>query len=331
MDYTTKTRTELLALCKERGIKGYSGKKKDAIIALLQTAHAGASTKTQRKTKNLGVNTTKTQEESYAAIEAKTPLARCSDGEHEGERVLSVRKFYLDKGGEGVQGACIVCQKRRRLNRINRAREKFHGKTRAEVCELYCKTYGATKTCSKCMTAKPPTEFSLSASMETGLHNQCILCSVGVSQGNGGLRDFIFMPDKDGIKYTKKAACERCGGTDKLAVDHILPIAKGGTDCIANKQTLCIHCNSKKSDTIDCAIKPEYVCTRYKDDTLDFTDNVILSRSLSKKVCTFKQAHIESASVEEMRAAIKDYMKLYNLGHNLDRIVGKVITLFSKS
>jgi DNA adenine methylase len=35
MDYSTKTRDELIAICKERGIKGYSGKKKDEIIKLL--------------------------------------------------------------------------------------------------------------------------------------------------------------------------------------------------------------------------------------------------------------------------------------------------------
>jgi len=35
MDYTKNTREELIALCKERNIKGYSNKKKDAIILLL--------------------------------------------------------------------------------------------------------------------------------------------------------------------------------------------------------------------------------------------------------------------------------------------------------
>lgn len=35
MDYSTKTREELIALCKERKIKGYSGKKKEEIIQLL--------------------------------------------------------------------------------------------------------------------------------------------------------------------------------------------------------------------------------------------------------------------------------------------------------
>ncbi len=35
MDYSTKTRAELIELCKERSIKGYSNKNKEAIIALL--------------------------------------------------------------------------------------------------------------------------------------------------------------------------------------------------------------------------------------------------------------------------------------------------------
>jgi 5-methylcytosine-specific restriction endonuclease McrA len=287
--------------------------------------------KSQRKTKNLGLNTAKTQEESYIEIETRYPTARCSDGNHKGERTLPVREFYLNNGGKGLQGACIICQKTRRANRIKRAREKFQGKTKQEIDELYKKTYGETKTCSNCKESKSPSEFPASISMETGLHNHCISCSIGNSQGNGGLRDFIYMPDKDGIKYKKKAKCERCKGTDKLAVDHILPIAKGGTDCIPNKQTLCIHCNSKKSDTIDCEVRSELLCSRYKDDSLDFTDTIKLSRILSKKVFEFRQSHIDTVSLEDIRLSVKNYTKTHNLGHDLDRIVGKIATLFNKS
>jgi hypothetical protein len=35
MDYALKTRDELIRICKDKGIKGYSGKKKDAILELL--------------------------------------------------------------------------------------------------------------------------------------------------------------------------------------------------------------------------------------------------------------------------------------------------------
>lgn len=239
--------------------------------------------KTQRKTKNLGLNTTKTQDESYAEIEEKYSTFRCSDGNHEGERILHICMFYLNKGGKGLQGACITCQKNRRANRIIRSREKFEGKTKEEINDIYLNTYCKTKICSKCKISKIPSEFPISISMESGLHNHCIMCSIGNSQGNGDLRDFIYMPDKDGIKYKKKDSCKRCGGNNKLAVDHILPIAKGGTDCIDNKQTLCVHCNSKKNDTIDCPVKIEFLSIRYRDPNLDFTNNISLSRILAKK------------------------------------------------
>lgn len=287
--------------------------------------------KSQRKTKNLGFNTAKTQDESYSEIEAESSTARCSDGNHEGVRILPVRQFYLNKGGKGLQGACIICQKNRRANRIKRSREKFQGKTKEQIYDIYIKTYGQTKHCSKCNVSKCPSDFNISPSMESGLHNHCLLCSIGTSQGNGGLRDFIFMPDKDGFKYTKKDKCERCSGTNKLAVDHILPIAKGGTDCIANKQTLCTPCNSKKNATIDCLVKPEYLCERYKSESLDFTDTLTLSRCLAKKVYEFKKTHIDDASLDGIKTSIKNYAKKHNLGHNLDRIVTKIATLFNKS
>lgn len=303
----------------------------DVETTLPITVEITKTLKSQRKTKNLGVNTAKTQDESYTKIEAKCPTARCSDGKHEGERILNVRNFYLNKGGNGLQGACITCQKNRRANRTKRSREMFEGKTKQEVCASYIKTYGQTKTCSKCKATKLPMEFPVSISMETGLHNQCITCSIGNSQGNGGLRDFIYMPDKDGINYKKKEKCERCEGTHKLAVDHILPIAKGGTDCIPNKQTLCVHCNSKKNDTIDCAVNSEFLSTRYKDSPLDFTDNITLARILSKKVYEFRQSNIDNASLEDIRNSVKEYIRKHNLGHNSDRIVGKIAALFNKS
>ena len=281
----------------------------------------------QRTTRNLGLNTAKSQDESYTAIEAVSPISKCTDKKHEGERIMPVRKFYLNK--KGLQGACITCQNNRRKNRIVLCREKFKGLTAEKIRELYVKSYGATKKCSACKTDKAAEYFSLSISMECGLHNHCNLCSVGNSQGNGGLRDFIFMPDKDGIKYKKKDACERCTGIDKLAVDHILPIAKGGADCIVNKQTLCIHCNSKKNDTIDCIVTSEQLSHRYRGTPINFTDFVETSHILARKVHEFRSAHIESATM--VRASIADYIKLHNLGHNLDRLCAKIAVIFNKS
>lgn len=41
--------------------------------------------------------------------------------------------------------------------------------------------------------------------------------------------------------------CASCGATDRpLAKDHIVPVSRGGCDCIQNLQPLCHSCNSSK-------------------------------------------------------------------------------------
>lgn len=40
--------------------------------------------------------------------------------------------------------------------------------------------------------------------------------------------------------------CVRCGSDVYLTIDHIIPLARGGTDDIENLQTLCRPCNAAK-------------------------------------------------------------------------------------
>ena len=40
--------------------------------------------------------------------------------------------------------------------------------------------------------------------------------------------------------------CQICGSEDNLTIDHIIPIAKGGSSELNNLQPLCRSCNSKK-------------------------------------------------------------------------------------
>ncbi|MGW0580499.1 HNH endonuclease [Streptomyces sp. NPDC002920] len=42
-------------------------------------------------------------------------------------------------------------------------------------------------------------------------------------------------------------ACVRCGSRERLEVDHVTPVAKGGTWTLDNAQTLCQSCHREKS------------------------------------------------------------------------------------
>ncbi|MFD7605165.1 HNH endonuclease [Streptomyces mirabilis] len=42
-------------------------------------------------------------------------------------------------------------------------------------------------------------------------------------------------------------ACVRCGSRDHLEVDHVIPIAQGGTWTLDNAQTLCQPCHRGKT------------------------------------------------------------------------------------
>lgn len=46
--------------------------------------------------------------------------------------------------------------------------------------------------------------------------------------------------------------CVNCGEDDRklLTLDHIRPKSKGGTNALANLQTLCRDCNGLKGDTL---------------------------------------------------------------------------------
>jgi len=59
----------------------------------------------------------------------------------------------------------------------------------------------------------------------------------------------------DKIAWLKKlrafgGKCAKCGSSEKIQIDHIVPISRGGTNHITNLQPLCSHCNASKGSKI---------------------------------------------------------------------------------
>ena len=53
------------------------------------------------------------------------------------------------------------------------------------------------------------------------------------------------------LLHKYKFECVHCKTKDNLTIDHIKPVAKGGTSELSNLQILCKSCNSKKGTKYD--------------------------------------------------------------------------------
>ncbi len=56
------------------------------------------------------------------------------------------------------------------------------------------------------------------------------------------------------VEARSRYQCQSCGKTKletQLTIDHIIPLAKGGSNDISNLQTLCHTCNQQKKHHFD--------------------------------------------------------------------------------
>jgi len=67
--------------------------------------------------------------------------------------------------------------------------------------------------------------------------------------GVDAIRD-ISQEVKDLVWNRDQGRCRKCGNTEKLEFDHIIPFSKGGSNTYRNIQLMCETCNRKKLNKI---------------------------------------------------------------------------------
>lgn len=60
----------------------------------------------------------------------------------------------------------------------------------------------------------------------------------------------LFTRSLRGSMITDSSVCSICRSTEKLQLDHIIPVSKGGLNDPANIQVLCQRCNAIKSNKL---------------------------------------------------------------------------------
>lgn len=289
---------------------------------------------------NLGKNIIKDHELIYSEIEKRLgPTKKCRFGhikgsstgiKHEGCEDVSVRNFEtkgvciknqivtFNNRGDGLQGFCRDCSKRRRKARLDKEKNEKCNKTDDEIHLLYKTKYGIeTKKCSRCKENKELVGFNVSFGMECGLHNVCKLCSSEYGSSVGD-RWIIYMPDGN-YKYTK---------TEKdTHDDHIFPLSLGGSNFEPNHQLLSSSENLQKSNDISQFsniqnINPILLSERYRA-ALTTSTTIAELKILLNQLIYDDILQRSLLSDEELIILYDTYCRKYNLRRDITRAVKK--------
>ena len=181
------------------------------------------------------------REKNRARVIIETPMEKECTKCH---KLKPSKDFAPDKSRtDGIRPSCKLCDSIRwesyseshssAIKKSNQSlRDRYKIKNDTDGCF-------PEKECSSCHIVKPCDQFWPDHNNKSGLRSRCIECSKKTYLARGKR---LAMIDLLGGK------CAICGSTDKLEIDHIIPLNLGGSHDTSNLQVLCGKHNRKKGN-----------------------------------------------------------------------------------
>ena len=153
-------------------------------------------------------------------------------------------EFGNHKGrSDGKQTSCLVC------DRIRRAeyRAKYPEKVAKSQRQNYLKNREKRIANAAQIVKKNPERYKIYNAKSKRKNREAVAANTrrrNARRKNNG----IFKIHKSELKTLLCKPCFYCGSIERQTIDHVVPIARGGTDSIGNLVTACKACNSQKRD-----------------------------------------------------------------------------------
>lgn len=154
------------------------------------------------------------------------------------ERVLASNKKSDAKNPERVK-AKAQRYRERHPDRIKEAQAKYNKTDKAKIKDIKYRNSEKRKEYNK-----KYIENNYEKYLKHGRKNSA---NRRVKKSGNG----VFTISNKDIKRLLSSPCNQCGSYDKIHLDHVIPVSRGGRHSIGNLQPLCQRCNLSKHDKLN--------------------------------------------------------------------------------
>ena len=158
------------------------------------------------------------------------------------KQIKPLSKFGIHrKTNDGHYSQCFICHRQARaIQRIRRSKEiKLEQQINYQKNKEKRKAYVIT------WQKNNPEKFKQYQSIFKKRNKESIAANTrrrnAKRKSNG-----IFVISKKELITLGQSCCFYCGSTERITIDHVIAIARGGTDSIGNLVPACKSCNSQK-------------------------------------------------------------------------------------